>query len=241
MLHSLNSLLGTRLAGVDGVVGTILDAYLDDADWLMHHLVVDRAEAAGKRILAPAAAVTGVDLVAGVVFTGLDGAAIAACPDWDEHQPVSRRAESELAGYTACSLGMALMPGLAPALPAMPPSVFKQVSTHHESADQSCLRSCRELGTYRVIAADGVLGDVADLVFDDRHSRVCLVAVRNGEAAFIIPTDRISQVSWYGRSLTTDLLRLNTAHLPHYDPSQHDAASAAASGAYQAADHLAND
>jgi hypothetical protein len=84
------------------------------------------------------------------------------------------------------------------------------------------LRSCTELGGYAVAAADGVAGNVKELLFEDDGYLVRFVVVgtayhANGKVV-LVPEEWVKTVSWGEKTLHVDMTRKAVVGLPEFRP-----------------------
>jgi hypothetical protein len=97
MLHCLKDLNGFTLAAQDGEIGTLREAYFDDAHWVLRHLVVETGGwLSGRRVLVSPHAVSGVDSGHRQLQVALTRQQVEQAPSIDSDKPVSRQHEAEM-------------------------------------------------------------------------------------------------------------------------------------------------
>jgi hypothetical protein len=181
MLLKANAVMKSRVNANDGDVGKVVDILFDDQRWVARYMVVETGKwLESRRVLVSPASLARVKGEIGVVHANLSREQIRHCPDVDTEQPVSRQYEAAHAlhyGHGDYWSGPQLWgrvpsPGLIgaaslpepPSMPAAPPD--ETARPLHE-AEQSHLRSCKDLIGYRIEASDGDAGDIDDLAIDD--------------------------------------------------------------------------
>ncbi len=97
MLQSVRDLGGAAIAAEDGNIGSVEQVFFDDERWSVRYLIVKTGRRlASRRVLLSPRAVVRFDPSLGEVAVRLSRAAVAAGPDVDTRQPVSRQKELEL-------------------------------------------------------------------------------------------------------------------------------------------------
>jgi sporulation protein YlmC with PRC-barrel domain len=181
MLLKANAVMKSRVDADDGDVGKVVDILFDDERWVARYMVVETGKwLESKRVLVSPASLARVKGEIGVVHADLSREQIRHCPDVDTDQPVSRQYEAAHALHYGHGdywngphlWGRVPNPGLigAASLPepaSMPAAQREEVDRKLQEAEQSHLRSCKELIGYRVEATDGDAGDIDDLAIDD--------------------------------------------------------------------------
>lgn len=174
MLISLSALQHWRIEATDGEVGAIVDVLFDDLGWNVRYLVVETGGwLSSRRVLLPPGLVQRHPGEFGLVRANLDSEQIRSCPDVDTDKSVSRAYEIELHKHydypVYWSPGLAIAGGPLMTIPPGPADDEERGPEEEAIADaeQSHLRSSREVIGYRVEASDGDAGDLDDMAVDD--------------------------------------------------------------------------
>jgi sporulation protein YlmC with PRC-barrel domain len=228
-----SELIGRRVAAIDGDVGRIEDLFIDDERWVVRFLVVDTGDWLTSRrvLLSPASAVADAP-AQGPLPMALTREQIERSPDVDTQKPVSRQYEIAHAlhyGYDTYwtgpmlwgatmlpSLRHGMVPGVVPGLVRPPlgsapanaevPSEVQELARQaEEAAQRSHLRSAREIIGYRVVARDGSVGTLDDLVVERPSWSVPELVVDakpwwpGGHVR--VPSSLQAEIDWSGRML----------------------------------------
>lgn len=233
MLRSLHDMRGFRIRATDDEVGSVHDVFLDDERWAVRYLVVETgAWLAGRQVLVSPMTIAGVDLNARELSVALTRAQIEGSPDVNTHQPISRQQEAEHSAYYG------LMPywggpelwgaGAAPGIFGDPPldasrtnTARSRVTTPPSASTDSHLQSARELVGYHILATDGEIGHIDDLLVDDRTWAVRYIEVDTsnwiGGTAVVVPGTALGDVDWSRRLVSVSLTRRQVEESPRLD------------------------
>jgi len=94
MLYQLAHLVGCRLVGKEEGLGSIADAYLDRADWVVRYFLLE-AEGSGSR-LVPVGLIGTLDVEKRTLSSALSAAAVKRSPPVEPSEPITRKKEREL-------------------------------------------------------------------------------------------------------------------------------------------------
>jgi PRC-barrel domain len=233
MLNSIKKLNGYRILAGDGEVGRVAEAYFDDAQWVVRYLVVDTGGwLSGRSVLISPHAVRFIEPQSHEIAVNLTREQVEHSPGIDTHMPVSRQYEAEYYRYygypqywpftTYWAWGS--VPILAPPDPHV---VREDVETRRRAEadhvlDDAHLRSSKAVLGYHIQASDGVIGHVADFLFDGetwaiRHLIVDTHNWRPGKQVLVSP-EWIQAVNWGERTVSVALTRAQIEQTPEYDP-----------------------
>lgn len=233
MLNSIKKLNGCRILATDGEVGAVAEAaYFDDEHWVVRYLVIDTHEwLSGRSVLISPYAVQFIDWQARTITVNLTRAQIERSPDIDTHQPVSRRQEEEYHRYYgypqywpyATYWAWGAIPIVVPPDPRIreDADVRRQADADRTGADTH-LRSSKAVLGHHIQAADGLIGHVADFLFEEETwaIRYLVADTRNwlpGKHVLVDP-QWIRAVSWHERTLSVALTRKQIEQSSEYDP-----------------------
>jgi hypothetical protein len=226
MLTSIRGLFGWSIAAVDGTIGHVTDAYFDDRQWGVRHLVVDTSRwLIGGSVLVPPRSISGLDRAHQSVRSSLTRHQVAQSPDLDVDKPVSRQHEFELSHYYLFpSYAVTTAASVALADPDLLRSAMTGCDPH--------LRSARAITGYYVHALDGDAGHAEDLLIEDaswavRHLSV-VVRTRWSSRKVLVPAGWIAAISWGAGAIEVSLPAEAIRLAPEYDQSgsidpQHEA------------------
>lgn len=200
MLHSIQQRYGEKLRATDGEIGHVRDFYLDDKTWAVRYLVADTGGwLRGRLVLISPHALGRLYPNGKVLLVNLTRRQIEKSPSIDEHKPVSRQHEEEYHrhyGYPYYAQSWPLW-GLTdyPVIAPPPP-----LTNGKQKAADSHLRSARFIKGYKVVATDGVVGELADFMIDGRRWIIREIVVQFGPwyAAKVIriPTEKVIRISY---------------------------------------------
>lgn len=196
MLHSTKELFGYGLDAEDTTLGSVFDLYFDDELWLVRYLVAKTVAYIGRKVLIAPAALGDPSWTSRVLDVQLTKEQIKASPGVDLRQPVSKQRTDEVNDYYGWP-------------------VFE----HKEN-----LRSAREVMGYHIMAWDGDIGHVEDLVLDTERWALpkLVVDTRNflpGKKVLLPPT-AVDHISWGERTVFLGRTRQQVKNSPEFAPSQ---------------------
>lgn len=228
LISAKKRVLDSDVRGRDESLGTIKDVLFDDTSWRVRYLVVDTGGwLSGRKVVLHPVALAGVDWPACEVRTEMTRSQIDQGPPLDEHEPVSRQHQENLAKYfnwpAVPMVPMGPFGGLAGVEQAIGLDVRERAeavkSEDHEGNPH--LRSTDEIVGYRVVAGDDEAGHVADLILDDsewviRYLVVDLGTWLPGKEVLLAP-EWAREVRWDKRSIFIDLERKDLEKGPEFD------------------------
>jgi uncharacterized protein YrrD len=220
-------LFGRAIEAQDGHIGSLHDLYFDDQVWTVRYLVIDTAKwLPGRKVLISPEATLQPWHGEGALPVKLTKDQIKSSPDIDTAHPLSRKAERLL--YTHYGwIPYWAAPGV-PVPPPPPPAVAtsteerREAAEEAESAGEPRLCSTREVLGYHLLATDGEIGHVEDLVLDDNTSRILFVIVNLGEwlsrKTVLLSPRSISKIDWASSRVVTEASRQAIKASPAYKP-----------------------
>jgi len=226
MLRSMDQILGYSIRATDGEVGSAADFYFDDREWTVRYLIVSTGFfLPGRRILISPEEIEGADWRRKHLELSLTCEKIRNSPELPSELPVSRKDEEALGHYygwvpywggTFGAMGAGHMVTAAP-------GTATATKTPDEPPREPDLRSVRELLGYSILATDGLIGHVEDLIADtDTWAiRYLVVDTRNWLPGrkVLIATGWATHVDWSERVLHLDLTQQQIKNSPPFDPS----------------------
>ncbi len=221
MLWDASAIHGYSVDASDGALGTVNDFLFSDDSWRIRWLVVDTGNwLSGRKVLLHPSALGQPDPALRGLPVALTKAQVKGSPDVSTDQPVSRQMESHLYDYYGWDpywgdtyLGpgaMATRFAAPPFLSGSRPSGSVNTDRHPHDGDPH-LRSVAAVTGYHILATDGSIGHVEDLLVDDVlwGIRYIVVDTRNwwaGEKVLISPRS-VREIEWTGKVMTLDVAR----------------------------------
>ncbi|NCC50476.1 MAG: PRC-barrel domain containing protein [Spartobacteria bacterium] len=216
MLRSSKSLFGYPIEALDGEIGSAHDFLFDEEGWYVRYLVVDtRKWLPGRKVLVAPEAIGSPRWEEKIFPVSLSREQIEKSPLIDTDKPVSREMEMELYAYYSWQPYWGLYG--APIMSSAP--IQKPTS---EEEVQTKLRSVREVTGYHIIAEDGEIGHLEDLIVDDKEwaVRYLIVKTRNwlpGKTVILSPA-WVTGIAWSTKTFRFDLQREHIKNAPEYNP-----------------------
>jgi len=221
MLHSIQRRYGEKLRATDGEIGQVRDFYFDDKTWTVRYLVADTGGwLRGRLVLISPHALGRLYPKGKVLLVNLTRRQIEKSPSIDEHKPVSRQHEEEYHRhygfpYYAQSWplwGLTDYPVIAPP-PPLTGLKRKGVDSH--------LRSTRFIKGYKVVATDGVVGELADFMIDGRRWVIREIVVQFGPwyagKVIRVPIERVTHISYDASTIHVNLTKDTMADVDEGD------------------------
>jgi sporulation protein YlmC with PRC-barrel domain len=229
MLRSVKGVFGFAVHANDGNIGKIEDFYFDDEHWIIRYMVTEIGGwFKGKDVLISPVSFTGFpDRNKREFPVSLSIDKVKKCPDVDVHKPVSRQKETEILSYFNWPIYWQQVPGF-PGLP-MPvpgPNPFKGVLPPGPEiiTGDIHLRSFKEIIQYKILANDGDIGHVDDIIADDKHWGIAYLVVDTHNwlpgGRVLVAINWLRGISWADAEVIVDLSREKIKNCPVYDPSK---------------------
>lgn len=218
-LHRLSKLKRYRLCATDGEIGAVEEAQFDGRDWAVRYFVARAGNwYAGRSALISTIAMGDVDDVERVIHIQLPRAQIMDSPVLPAEGAVTRRYEIEFFRYYAWP----------PYWETVPPSAHYRpfdAASHAEAAPPpepaNHLHSSSELTGCRIAAADGEVGEVSDLIIDEKNWQITYLVIDtrrwlSGKHVLLNPA-WIKGVEWGAGRVMTDLRQEAIRAAPPFD------------------------
>lgn len=182
----LKSLYGHALAAKDGAIGHVQDLYFDDKTWAVRYLVADTGSWLDERLVLLSPHSFGKwDGPTQTLQINLTRAQLEASPPIDRHRPVSRQLEADYHAYYGWPAywvgdGFGGISGEPVMIP--PDTPLPDASKHHghNQRDDVHLHSARAVKGYELVATDGPIGKIVDLVVNDKIWKITELVVETG-------------------------------------------------------------
>jgi len=232
MLLVAAALKGYAIEASDGKIGTVGDLLFEDTTWQVRWLVADTGTwLSPRKVLLHPSAIEQIDHENQVLRFGLSKQAIEASPDILAHQPVSEQMENKLYDYYGWdpAWGGNYFGGGAIASPFSSPPYFGGATVREaegfgrevEKGDPH-LRSINEVDGYHILANDGEIGHVENLLIDDVSWGIhyFIVDTRNwwfGQHVLVSPY-AVLKIDWEASQVSLDVDREQVKSSPPWDP-----------------------
>jgi len=219
MLLATQFFLSTKVVGTDAPLGRIDDLLFDDNSWGLRYLVIDtRSWLPGRKVVLTPAELTDTAWLAKEIKVDRTRQEIEDSPPLEEHEPVSQQRESQLADYfdwprlwgTSDALGTETPMGVGSEV-AEAGSKASREEFSPEGRGDPHLRSCTHLKGYEVVAKDGELGAIQNLIIDTEGWRIDQLVVAVDDSKWLTNTLRsfepesVDKIDWEQRHLALDL------------------------------------
>lgn len=217
---------------LDKKMAPVLDLVFDDDSFVIRYLVTRGGAwlAKEKTLLSPFLT-RNVDIGKRRINLNETYEKLESFPRVEDHQTVSREMEQKYAdhAFTPYYWYGGLIWG-AYASPYDTDSAknstgdIKNTNTELREMDKNHLRSVNEITGYGVIAKDGEVGDISDVVVDEHDWSVRYFVVNTGSwllgRQFLVSPEWIDSVDWASSNITFDVTKDKIKESPEYKPSE---------------------
>jgi hypothetical protein len=216
MTHKVSECLGCTVRASDGDVGTVVELYFDDVTWRIRYLAVKMARSAGRTVLLSVAALRQPDWQAHVIQANHTLGQICNSPVADIARPVTRQHEVTLHRHYLWPVywvgGFYELPRLEISPGADGLGTLTTASPHVGVRQlEPQVRGLRDVTNCRVRAADGLLGQVHDALFDDETWSMRYLVVNMQawlpDRLVLVSPHWLTKVSWPDHEIRVDLTR----------------------------------
>jgi len=224
MLQNTEKLYGKKLSSLDGDIGHVKDFYFDDAAWAIRYVVVDTGHwLMGRLVLLTPHAFANLEQDDQTLQVKLSKKQIQDSPSIASHETVSRQFEEQY--YRSYGWPVYWQGGLMWGISGSPLALTPQpqdieVRKSLEPVADRHLQSTKEVGGYRVQAADGTLGHVRDFQVDPVSWAIQEMVVETGPwhlgKQILISTGEIERIDVPGKSVLVKIRKVD-ARMVHGD------------------------
>lgn len=242
MLRGLKGLQGDAIRASDGELGKIHEILFDDKRWMIRYVVVETGGWLHERkVLIAPSALTVIDWDRHISNVNLTRDQVETSPSVDTELPVSRQWEKDYHDYYGWPYYWATMgvangtgltgagsnPGTLYAVASVDDAMAREAGNYrvrgrepHDS-DDIHLCSSREVTGYGIVARDGRIGHIEDLIVDDQTWRICYLAVDTHDwwpgKKVLLPPAWVVDTLWPERTVTVDVNRDKVRNGPDWD------------------------
>lgn len=221
MLHSIKNLKKCSIMTAEGEVGNVTDAYFDDAEWIVRHLVIDTGSWLTRHeVLLPPQMVSNVDWEHSRIDMKVSRSDIENSPSIQTHLPISRQAEAAMSHHYG-------IPYYQSGAGGKEYFSDEQVRTFQQeieagNPEDRHLRSCNEVAGYAIAARDERLGHVVDFLFNDEDWSIQYLVADPRDLwpgkHVLLPIDRIEKIYWTEHNVVVDMTADEVKSSQEYDP-----------------------
>jgi hypothetical protein len=219
MIRSYKRLIGSSIQALDGDIGKLKDVYFDDLNWNVRYFVIELGSwFSGKCVLVPPSSISPFDGT--MLKVELTKAELRSCPHSDEAIPVSlqlrynERTSFDLASNAGCLINAGHM--------ITPVTISNDCGF---SENNPHLRSCKAVSEYKLLASDGDIGAVKDILIDDSlwliRFLTALTKVNLESLEKLYRSEIINEIQWSSAVISLSMTRKQALDKPHFDPLQH--------------------
>lgn len=205
--------------GTDGDVGVVKDVFFSSDSWRVRYLVIDTGRwLHGRQVVLAPYSIDRTDWPDRTVIVSLTREQIEASPSVQEHEPVSRQHESELAMHFRWPIYW----GESEQVETGSDGSASEPTT--ERLIEGQLQSAQEVIGYRVEATDGEIGYVDDLILDDETWTIRYLVVKSkawiAARRTLVSPGWAKAVSWKDKTIQTDLTNEKVTNSPEFNPRE---------------------
>lgn len=218
MLHTASQLRGYAVAALDGLTGRETDILFDDRDWRVCFFVIRTDGWLTRRnVLVPPESVKGLSDWRGVLVTDLTRRQVENEPSLAYEPRPDPRADLDALWCNAEMWPSYWGPPLLPEVSAVDSARCLEAEPH--------VRSCRELGGYRLRTREGDIGHIKDFIVDPDAwvLRFLVVATRNwlpGGQCVLVETSAVEFIDDAAGRIQVAFGRAGVNAAPKFDPAQ---------------------
>lgn len=223
MLRTANHLMGYKIAGTDGEIGSCTDFLFHDEDWQISYLCIDTGNwLPGRKVVIPPSVMGKPDWDSKSIPVSLTIDRIKSAPSLDSQAPVSVEYERECYEYFNWSEMAAATTGVGGTV--VPPRVPTSLARSVEAQGDNHLRSMVEVKKYSIEANDGSIGSITDFIFDDVLWKIQYFVSATTSSwlpgkKVLIATEWINVIEWADQQVDVDLSIEQIKSSPAFDPS----------------------
>lgn len=218
MLIKVKELIGYKINGHDGEVGSVDEYYIDDSSWTVRYLVANTGGwLTDRQVLISPNSIIAVNKITNCIDIDLTKKQIENSPSLDSDKPVSRQFEKSFYGYYGWPQYW-VVTSMWGYYPGFERNYNELESTgKEEHVWDSHLRSTKEVSGYHVQANDGEIGHVKDFIINDETWVVQYLIINTtnwfaGKKVLISPK-WIDHISWQDSTVfinhTREIIRLS--------------------------------
>ena len=247
MYHSAKCINGCAVVAPDGDVGKLYDLYFDDQHYGIRYMAVDAGSwLDGRCVWASPAAIDKVDWDQMIIYVTFSKQNVETAQDVDVVKPAEvRQSDDERkksgwpvmrifpmnSGYFGPSypynfpgpVVMGLVPGRMDLAPNVAMSEALAEAEEPPEEPEVRLRSASTTDGYHILAEDGQIGQVKDLLIDDATWAISYLVVSAGSwlsgRTVLVPMELVTEVNWEESAVGICVFKDQIQSSPEYDDS----------------------
>jgi uncharacterized protein YrrD len=211
-IRGIATMRGFSVLVNDGEIGSVRDLYFDDRRCVARYIIVDTGGwLSDRKVLIAPMAIRKVDWGSRRISLNLTKKQIESSPGIANDEPVSREFEQKYYAHfqwPAYWTGTGLWGATD-----YPDNSAKSIDKEEQSAsnESAPLRSAAEVIGYLAQGADDRIGNISDILFDDRSWEIRWITIDTRPWWFggnvLVAVKSIKEISWESRSIRLDLTR----------------------------------
>lgn len=217
MQHTIQSLLGYKMAATDGDIGDVTSFYFDDETWAIRYLIIETGNwFSNKKVLISPQALLEPDWINKNFPVNLTKEQIKNSPDIDTDQPISLRQEIEMFGHYAWERygGSGFYAGGSAAVMNLPPIIDEEIIKENDTGSNDDnydphLRTTERVSGYHIHATDGDIGHVKDFIIDVATWKITDLEIDThnwiGGHKVLIPARHVKEIQWDNFKIMLDV------------------------------------
>lgn len=230
MMRSIKEIMGYTIGAKDGDIGKVVDFFFEENDWKVRYLVAETGPwLFGKKVLVSPSAFSGTpDWKSQTFPVNITKEKVKTSPEMDEHKPVSREKELEILKYynwpVYWDYGVAMDAG-AGISPVVINELEEKINKGQFKDRDNDLRSSKEVIGYKLEAKDGNIGEVTDLIVEEKTWDIRYLVVDVNDllpgGKVLVAVKWADSISWpESKVLVKMLTKEKVKDCPEYDPSK---------------------
>lgn len=232
MFHLLRKLKGYSVLTTDGEIGHIDDFLIDPHEWKTRYMIVDAADWLDGRFVYISMVAVGKPASTGEALpVHVSKEVVRNSPEIAAGKLLTRQQESELHNYfqwpyywKSWEQG-GIGPGNLAAIPMIElASSVEAQETETGDQEKVNLQSLDEIASFALLARDGEIGAVEDVIVDDQDWNILYLIVAfaapSGVKKVLVSPSFVQEVDRLEAKVRIDLDRKTIQKSPEYDPEQ---------------------
>ncbi|WP_448697565.1 PRC-barrel domain-containing protein [Mucilaginibacter sp. AW1-3] len=223
MKHNINSLIGYKIAAIDGELGRIVDFYFDDKKWNVRYLVVETGRwLLGRKVLIAAREITDCDHKHQCFNVNMTVDQIRHSPDIDTKLPVTRQMEEVLHRHHSWGFYwdnlIFVHERAADAVKVTP--ITEELYAVDNTIYDVHLQSAIGVSGYGIHALGGHIGHLNDYVIDDEIWRITGIVIDThniiGGKKVVVSVNHVDALQWKNFEVFLDISVAEVENSPAY-------------------------
>lgn len=205
MLRDLNKIRNCVVQGIEGIIGSVADVYVNDQTWKIHYLAADTGNwLQGRHVLISTQSFVHPHDDIGSFRALVSKAQVEGAPEFEIEEPISWEKEREICNYYRWN-------------------TYYPIDERELSVFPGILTSANGLKDFSLQATDGEIGKIINFLIDDANWTVRYLVVDTskwlaGRKVLISPMWNKS-INLAERMMVVDMNQDQIERSPEYDPT----------------------